>query len=188
MDYLSGINQFTQVAAQLSALLLIVRVAFGALNCFMGYRMLKFWISVCGFFLGTGIGMTAVYILQLSGNVKWILPLAAGGITAVLGYEVYLVGAFFLGWVLTTYGILMVVRQLDIEPKMEILILAAGTLFGVLVGILVVKYARPDGCQWRYEYSNRCLRDPAERFRDSDAAYYGCLCPGGSTFSVYDHT
>ena len=37
----------------------------------------------------------------------------------------------------------MVVRQLDIEPKMEILILAAGTLFGVLVGILVVKYARP---------------------------------------------
>ena len=70
MDYLSGINQFTQVAAQLSVLLLIVRVAFGALNCFMGYRMLKFWISVCGFFLGTGIGMTAVYILQLSGNVK----------------------------------------------------------------------------------------------------------------------
>ena len=131
MDYLSGINQFTQVAAQLSVLLLIVRVAFGALNCFMGYRMLKFWISVCGF------------ILQLSGNVKWILPLAAGGITAVLGYEVYLVGAFFLGWVLTTYGILMVVRQLDIEPKMEILILVAGTLFGVLVGILVVKYARP---------------------------------------------
>ena len=125
MDYLSGINQFTQVAAQLSVLLLIVRVAFGALNCFMGYRMLKFWISVCGFFLGTGIGMAAVYILQLSGN------------------EVYLVGAFFLGCVLTTYGILMVVRQLDIEPKMEILILAAGTLFGVLVGILVVKYARP---------------------------------------------
>ena len=54
MDYLSGINQFTQVAAQLSVLLLIVRVAFEALNCFMGYRMLKFWISVCGFFLGTG--------------------------------------------------------------------------------------------------------------------------------------
>ena len=52
MDYLSGINQFTQVAAQLSVLLLIVRVAFGALNCFMGYRMLKFWISVCGFFTG----------------------------------------------------------------------------------------------------------------------------------------
>lgn len=49
---------------------------------------------------------------------------------------------FFLGWVLATYGILMVVRQLDIEPKMEILLLAAGTLFGVLVGILVVKYAR----------------------------------------------
>ena len=37
----------------------------------------------------------------------------------------------------------MVVRQLDIEPKMEILLLAAGTLLGVLVGILVVKYARP---------------------------------------------
>ena len=182
MDYLSGINQFTQVAAQLSVLLLIVRVAFGALNCFMGYRMLKFWISVCGFFLGTGIGMTAVYILQVSGNVKWILPLAAGGITAVLGYEVYLVGAFFLGWVLTTYGILMVVRQLDIEPKMEILPLAAGSK------ICPPMYYLVDGWQWRYEHSNRCLRDPAERFRDSDAAYYGCLCPGGSTFSVYDHT
>ena len=107
--------------------------------------------------------MAAVYILQLSGNVKWILPLAAGGITAVLGYEVYLVGAFFLGWVLTTYGILMVVRQLDIEPKMEILILAAGTLFGVLVGILVVKYARP------------CI-------------IWLMAVSGGSTFSVYDHT
>ena len=51
-------------------------------------------------------------------------------------------------------------------------------------GICPPMYYLADGCQWRYEYSNRCLRDPAERFRDSDAAYYGCLCPGGSTFSV----
>ena len=182
MDYLSGINQFTQVAAQLSVLLLIVRVAFGALNCFMGYRMLKFWISVCGFFLGTGIGMTAVYILQLSGNVKWILPLAAGGITAVLGYEVYLVGAFFLGWVLTTYG-----------TQNGNIAFGSRNTFGCPCGdpgskICPPMYYLVDGCQWRYEHSNRCLRDPAERFRDSDAAYYGCLCPGGSTFSVYDHT
>lgn len=143
MDNLSGVSQFTQVAAQVSVLLLIVRVAFGALNCFMGYRMLRFWISVCGFFLGTGLGAIGVYILQLSGNVKWILPLAAGAIAAILAYEVYLVGAFFLGWVLTSYGILMVVRQLDMEPKMEILMLAVGALLGVFVGILVVKYARP---------------------------------------------
>ena len=166
MDYLSGINQFTQVAAQLSVLLLIVRVAFGALNCFMGYRMLKFWISVCGFFLGTGIGMTAVYILQLSGNVKWILPLAAGGITAVLGYDRTQNGNIYFGS-RNTFWCSCGDPGSKICPPM---------------------YYLADGCQWRYEHSNRCLRDPAERFRDSDAAYYGCLCPGGSTFSVYDHT
>lgn len=143
MEYLSGFDQFTEVAAQLSVLLLIVRAAFGALNCFMGYRMLKFWISVCGFFLGAGAGAIGVRVLNLSGSVGWIIPLAAGAVAAVLAYEIYLVGAFFLGWVLTTYGILMVVRQLDIELKQEVLILAAGALLGVLVGILVVKYARP---------------------------------------------
>ena len=143
MEYLSGVNQFTEVAAQLSVLLLIVRAAFGALNCFMGYRMLKFWISVCGFFLGAGAGAIGVHVLNLSGSVGWIIPLAAGVVAAVLAYEIYLVGAFFLGWVLTTYGILMVVRQLDVELKQEVLILAAGALLGVFVGILVVKYARP---------------------------------------------
>lgn len=143
MEYLSGVNQFTEAAAQLSVLLLIVRAAFGALNCFMGYRMLKFWISVCGFFLGAGAGAIGVYVLDLSGGVRWIVPLAAGAVAAVLAYEVYLVGAFFLGWVLTTYGVLMMIRQLDMEISLEVLFLAAGALLGVLVGILVVKYARP---------------------------------------------
>lgn len=143
MEHLSGFSQFAEIAAQLSVLLLIVRVAFGALNCFMGYRMLKFWISVCGFFLGVGAGAIGVYVLNLSGGVGWIIPLAAGAVAAVLAYEIYLVGAFFLGWGLTTYGILMIIRQLNIELKLEVLLLAAGALFGVLVGILVVKYARP---------------------------------------------
>ena len=143
MEYLSGVSQFTQVAAQLSILLLIVRAAFGALNCFMGYRMLKFWISVCGFFLGLGAGAIGVYVLNLSGGVRWIVPLAAGAVAAVLAYEVYLVGAFFLGWVLTTYGVMMMIRQLDMEINLEVLLLAAGALLGVFVGILVVKYARP---------------------------------------------
>lgn len=143
MEYLSEIERLIQGSEQLLILGLLFRVAFGALNCFMGYRLLRLWTAICGFFLGAGVGAIGVRFLPVSGNSVWIIPVAAGAVTAVLAYEVYLVGAFFLGWGLTTYAVLMIVRQLTVELKVQVLMLAAGALLGVLIGILVVKYARP---------------------------------------------
>ena len=33
-----------------------VILVFGVLNCILGYRLLRFWMMLCGFVIGAGIG------------------------------------------------------------------------------------------------------------------------------------
>ena len=38
-----------------------VILVFGVLNCILGYRLLRFWMMLCGFVIGAGIGFGAAY-------------------------------------------------------------------------------------------------------------------------------
>ena len=76
-------------------------------------------------------------------NMVFGITAAAGIIIAVLAYEVYLVGVFILGWLLSVLTVTAVVRSLPLDDKTKLVALAAGVLLGLLVGVLIVKLARP---------------------------------------------
>lgn len=42
-----------------------VLLIFGVINCILGYRLLRFWMMLCGFVIGAGIGFGAAYTLSL---------------------------------------------------------------------------------------------------------------------------
>ena len=45
-----------------------VILVFGVLNCILGYRLLRFWMMLCGFVIGAGIGFGAAYTGTYNGN------------------------------------------------------------------------------------------------------------------------
>lgn len=43
-----------------------VLLIFGVINCILGYRLLRFWMMLCGFVIGAGIGFGAAYTAATS--------------------------------------------------------------------------------------------------------------------------
>ena len=39
-----------------------VLLIFGVINCILGYRLLRFWMMLCGFVIGAGIGFFIAFI------------------------------------------------------------------------------------------------------------------------------
>lgn len=142
MEVLSKYTEITNLIAAMTTAWLLLRLLFGLLNCFLGYKLLKTWVACCGFFLGFAVGYVGgQYFLERTGMI-WAAALAGGVILSVLAYEVYLVGAFLLGWVLTISAFFSLGRFLEMSDKAELLMLAAGASLGILVGALIVKYSR----------------------------------------------
>ncbi|NCB93250.1 MAG: TMEM198/TM7SF3 family protein [Clostridia bacterium] len=135
--------QLAQKAASMAAVWLVLKFLFGSLNCFMGYKLLKVWIAMGGFLIGAITGHVVTTRFTDTPGVIWGVTLAAGLILAVLAYEIYLVGAFLLGWVMTAIALFVFGNSLNISDKAKVGFLIAGVLIGIVVGILIVKFARP---------------------------------------------
>lgn len=84
-------------------------------------------------------------ISRFSDNSTVVLAgmLAVGVVAGILAYQVYLVGAFFLGWLMTVSVVVAVSRSMEAGDKTKLAIMAAGVVLGILVGVLIVKFARP---------------------------------------------
>ena len=54
-----------------------VLLVLGAINCILGYRLLRFWMMLCGFIIGAGVGFGVAY---------------SGGVTEKYMYAVIMVG------------------------------------------------------------------------------------------------
>lgn len=143
MEILSKYTEITNLIAVMTTAWLVLRLLFGLLNCFLGYKLLKTWVACCGFLLGFAAGYVGGhYFLDRTGLI-WGAALVGGVVLGVLAYEVYLVGAFLLGWLLTISAFFSLGRFLEMGDKMELLMLGAGATFGILVGALIVRFARP---------------------------------------------
>lgn len=143
MDFIVNNLNLAEKIEIYTTIILLVEVIFGALNCFFGYKLLKVWIAVCGFLIGAGAGFLIAARFLTDRNMVFGITAAAGIIIAVLAYEVYLVGVFILGWMLSVLAVTAVVRSLPLDDKTKLVALAAGVLLGLLVGVLLVKLARP---------------------------------------------
>ena len=142
-EFLDQYPALLEQLALLGQIWLMFKIVFGALNCFMGYKLLRVWTSLCGFVLGAAGGFLAALYFSLEGWGMGLLVLGAGIVAGAVAYQIYLVGAFILGWLLTVFITLSQVRPMDIPDRQKLMILAGGAVLGMIVGALIVGFARP---------------------------------------------
>lgn len=143
MDYVINSLHLAEKIETYATILLLCEVVFGALNCFFGYKLLKVWIAVCGFMIGAVSGFLIAARFLSERNIVFGITAAAGIVGSVLAYQIYLMGVFFLGWMMSVAAVIAFVRSLPIGDKEKLVVIAAGVLLGLIVGVLIVKFARP---------------------------------------------
>ena len=120
--------------------LMLVCIAIALLNCFFGYRLLKFWISFTGFL----IGGTAGYLIvnQYVNNVAYAIlaGFLLGLLIGFLAWRFYLAGVFFMVLIMIFSLFLRMTPQ---ERLYQILILAAGLLVSAAGAVIAVRLVRP---------------------------------------------
>ena len=163
MEVLTKYGEIARAAAAMTTLLAVCKVLLGLLNCFLGYKLLKVWVSLCGFFIGLTVGFLAVpRFTQESSAVGWI-SLGIGVVSGILAYEIYLVGVFAVGWLMTVSLCFSLGRFLVLDDKKKIFLLVAGALVGIFCGCFVGDFCPPQhypvhGSQRRFQCKFRSFR------------------------------
>lgn len=79
---------------------------FGIMNCILGYRLLRFWMMLGGFFVGAALAFVSVYTMGTETKSTYMIAvLVTGIIFAVIAFLIYKAGVFILaagiGWTLS---------------------------------------------------------------------------------------
>ena len=75
-----------------------VLLIFGVINCILGYRLLRFWMMLCGFVIGAGIGFGAAYTGGVTEKYMYAaFMVGAGVLLAVIAFVSYKIGIFEAG-------------------------------------------------------------------------------------------
>lgn len=119
----------------------VIALILGVVQCFFGYRLLKFWITVSGFVIGIILGETVSGWFADQAAFQTIIVLGTGILLAVLSFKIYLLGVFLFCGFMAYMAILQIPVSQDGVWKF-VLILAA-LLVGILIGSLAVKFVRP---------------------------------------------
>ena len=127
-ERLTGSDMFTQFYTIIFGVLLVL----GILNCVFGYRLIRFWMMVGGFFVGAVLAF-----MDIQDKTVWgAAVLVTGIIFAVIAFLIYKAGVFLLaagiGWALSIYFI---------HPTSSAAFFAC-SLIGIALGTLAVKYCR----------------------------------------------
>lgn len=142
MGLLGMSDEMKQVLDQLTVALTFLSVVFGLLQCFLGYRMLRFWVTLCGALIGFSLGF-GIARSSMKDSALWIPVLIGAVVAAVLGFvafKIYLVGVFIFCGVLAAAA----VQQISFPDGQVWQIVAVIVTIAVfiLAGYLAVKLNR----------------------------------------------
>jgi len=111
---------------------------FGLINCVIGYRLVRFWIMLCGFAGGAFAGYAGAHFLGYEeGSTPMIAALICGAVLALIAFLIYRAGLFLAGAVLTAAAAVYLMK-----PRSSAMFFAC-LLAGVVVGILTIRFDRP---------------------------------------------
>ena len=114
-----------------------VLLIFGVINCILGYRLLRFWMMLCGFVIGAGIGFGAAYTGGVTEKYMYAaFMVGAGVLLAVIAFVSYKIGIFILG-----AGIGIGLGIYVFHPTTSLVFFFC-LLLGVGLGVLAMKQAR----------------------------------------------
>lgn len=136
MDILERLRNVSTVSG-IQLILFGVLLVFGIVNCVLGYRLLRFWMMLFGFILGSGFGFGASFFMGIEDNTVRIAVTAAVGIVlAVIVFISYKAGIFVMG---AGLGIGIAVYVLHPTSSLVFFICL---LAGAGLGSLAMKWAR----------------------------------------------
>ena len=129
---------------------LIGIVVTALLQCFFGFRFLRFWVAFAGFGFGILLGYRYLAPLVLSEGSAWYLAVLVGVILgvvlAIFSYKLFKVGLFLFCGGVAWYAVSTLVDGVLLEygqmASMIITVLACALAF-VLAGWLAVSFFRP---------------------------------------------
>ena len=94
-----------QITASSFSIFGMIFLGLALLNCFLGYRLKKLWISMIGFLLGIAIGAGITALFSENKTVILAAGLVVGILVALLSFRLYLIGVFFYA-VLSAYPLI----------------------------------------------------------------------------------
>lgn len=143
MDMLSRVFDILQRAGEMERIGQIMTIVygvicvFGILNCFLGYRILRFWMMIFGFLIGAGAGFGVTYLSGVEDKMMIVGAMAGLGIVlAIVSFLVYRAGIFVLG-----FGIGISLSIYLVHPTSSFSFFLC-ILVGVGLGILAMRYAK----------------------------------------------
>ena len=114
-----------------------VLLIFGIINCVLGYRLLRFWMMLCGFVIGAGIGFGIAFSSGVTEKYMYAaFMVGAGVVIAVIAFVSYKIGLFILG-----AGIGIGLGIYVFHPTTSLVFFFC-LLLGVGLGVLAMKQAR----------------------------------------------
>ena len=126
-----------QITASSFSIFGMIFLGLALLNCFLGYRLKKLWISMIGFLLGIAIGAGITALFSENKTVILAAGLVVGILVALLSFRLYLIGVFFHA-VLSAYPLIAGLIGKELWWEIALSVIAA-----LLIGLLAVNFVRP---------------------------------------------
>lgn len=127
----------SDVTAKAGLFLTFLTLLFYVAESFLGYRLIRSWISVLGFAFGVVLGYRLIHVFTDQSLYLLLGAILCGVLLSVLSYRVYLVGVFLVA----AYGVFQIAQTL--LPMDGSLLTLAAILLGLAAGYLAVKFMRP---------------------------------------------
>ena len=132
-------NMFNQVTV--SQILTVFGIAFYLLEAFCGYRFIRVFISITGFFVGFILGFALSFqIYAKDAYVPAVVGILAGILIALIAYRLYILGVFILCGSIAVEAIGAIPFAADGSQNVLKIILSIAAF--IIAGILAVKFAK----------------------------------------------
>lgn len=109
----------------------------GILNCFLGYRLLKVWVSLAGFTMGALLGYSLASHFTRDSLAQLAAVVAAGLILGLAAFHVYRIGVFLL-----CANVGTVAASILLQPRDSLKFMVCLGI-GVAIGLLGMAFAKP---------------------------------------------
>jgi len=149
---LAGINQLamyfenmSQSVRDIMPIVGIIICVYGILQCFVGYKLFKFWCGVVGLLIGALIGdviISSGVLTDVPGAylIGLLIILFLGLICAFVAYRAYMVGLFIYAFVAAfTFVFYLIAIVLS---DAAIVALVIGAIAGLAMGVVAVLFRR----------------------------------------------
>lgn len=118
-----------------------VGAVFALINCFFGYRMMRFWIGSMGFIIGILAGYEGARYFVENLAICAVIAIGVGIVVAFLSFRIYQAGIFILCGLLGFALFLGLGKMWFLEYGTIVMIIAA--IAGIGIGVAGVLFSRP---------------------------------------------